>query len=115
MIRKNSLEKHFSTKKHRINPAAGCLPLIVQMTLLITLYRVIMNSSYDHTISVDPNHLYSFVAFPQTIDPLLSASCHLLSPIFFSHHYSCSTILPDENDATKTSPEEKSTQKARDR
>lgn len=57
-------------KEHHINPAAGCLPLIVQMTLLITLYRVIINSSHDHTISFDPNHLYPFIAFPSSVDPL---------------------------------------------
>lgn len=67
-------------KKHHINPAAGCLPLIVQMTLLITLYRVIMNSSYNHTIAVDPNHLYAFVSFPQTIDPLFLNVMRLAEP-----------------------------------
>jgi len=30
-------------KQHNINPAAGCLPQIVQIVVLISLYRVLMN------------------------------------------------------------------------
>ncbi len=99
-------------KKHRINPAAGCLPLIVQMTLLITLYRVIMNSSYDHTISVDPNHLYSFVAFPQTIDPLFIGIMPLAEPnILLAIITAAAQFYQMKMMQPKTSPEEKPTQK----
>ena len=67
-------------KEHKINPAAGCLPLIVQMTLLITLYRVIINSSFDHKISFDPAQLYSFVAFPAQVDHLFLNIMNLAEP-----------------------------------
>jgi YidC/Oxa1 family membrane protein insertase len=32
-------------KKRKINPAAGCLPLIIQLVILIALYRVFLNAS----------------------------------------------------------------------
>lgn len=30
-------------KEHKVNPAAGCLPLLVQLPILILLFRVLMN------------------------------------------------------------------------
>lgn len=33
-------------KENKVNPAAGCLPLIVQLPILILLFRVLMNSDF---------------------------------------------------------------------
>jgi len=38
-------------KQHNVNPMAGCLPLLVQMPILIALYRALMIFPY-----ADPNH-----------------------------------------------------------
>ncbi len=38
-------------KQHNVNPAAGCLPLLVQMPILIALYRALRKFPY-----ADPNH-----------------------------------------------------------
>jgi len=46
-------------KEHDFNPASGCLPLIVQFIILITLYRVFIAG-----ISLDANQLYSWVPHP---------------------------------------------------
>ncbi|HEX2863370.1 MAG TPA: membrane protein insertase YidC, partial [Deinococcales bacterium] len=34
-------------KEHNVNPGAGCLPLIVQMPILIVMWRVIANYEFD--------------------------------------------------------------------
>lgn len=46
-------------KEHEFNPASGCLPLVVQFIVLITLYRVFIAG-----IHLDANQLYSWVPHP---------------------------------------------------
>ena len=53
-------------KKNKINPLAGCLPLIVQFIFLLAMYRVIINVSEAGFI-VNPADLYSFIANPGAI------------------------------------------------
>lgn len=102
-------------KEHKINPAAGCLPLIVQMTLLITIYRVIVNLSYNHTISANPDQLYSFVAFPAHIDPLffnimaLAEPNILLAVITAAAQFYQMKMVQPQTPAEETSPAEKKT------
>lgn len=49
-------------KTHKINPFSGCLVLIVQLPILIALYRVFWNGiGYDQTL------LYPFVHYPEHI------------------------------------------------
>lgn len=51
-------------KAHKINPASGCLPFLVQFPVLIALFSVFRSG-------LDPeklNSLYSFVAHPGTIN-----------------------------------------------
>ncbi|EHM10217.1 membrane protein insertase, YidC/Oxa1 family [Thermanaerovibrio velox DSM 12556] len=36
-------------KEHGVNPAAGCLPLLVQLPIFILLYRVLMNYDFSNT------------------------------------------------------------------
>ncbi len=50
-------------KEHNFNPASGCLPMIVQLVILLTLYRVFMGG-----LHLDSNQLYSFVAHPAHLD-----------------------------------------------
>ena len=57
-------------KQYKINPAAGCLPQIVQIIILITLYRVFN----DVLVQTDPaavidkvnSTVYSFLRLPET-------------------------------------------------
>ena len=55
-------------KEKKINPAAGCLPMIVQLVILIALYRVFLNTSmhFDNGSTL----LYSFISSPETINPI---------------------------------------------
>ena len=52
-------------KKEKINPFGGCLPLLIQLPILIALYRVFWRGFQPETMS----YLYSFVPHPGTIDP----------------------------------------------
>jgi YidC/Oxa1 family membrane protein insertase len=53
-------------KKHKINPASGCLPILMQLPILIALYRVFFTG-------LDPqklNGLYGFISRPESLDPM---------------------------------------------
>jgi len=57
-------------KKHGFNPAAGCLPQIVQFILLITLYQVfnqVIRSGTEVMAKISQS-LYPFVAIPQQLN-----------------------------------------------
>lgn len=52
-------------KEHNINPASSCLPLLIQMPILIALYNVLRRSVNDpESLSM----LYSFVPAPEVIN-----------------------------------------------
>lgn len=53
-------------KKHKINPFSSCLPLLIQLPILIALYQVLKNN-IDHT---QYELLYSFVPRPDSINKL---------------------------------------------
>lgn len=67
-------------KEHKVNPAAGCLPLIIQMVVFITVYRVIINLSENHTLAVHSENLYSFVTFPEYLNPYFLGFMNLSEP-----------------------------------
>ncbi len=52
-------------QREKINPFGGCLPLLIQLPILIALYRVFWKGFQPETM----NLLYGFVHHPGTIDP----------------------------------------------
>ena len=51
-------------QKHQINPMAGCLPILIQLPILLALYRVFFTG-------LDPeklNGLYSFISQPESLN-----------------------------------------------
>jgi len=54
-------------KKNKINPASGCLPLIIQLIILIGLYRVFMAGV---AFNGETELLYSFIQNPGEINPI---------------------------------------------
>jgi YidC/Oxa1 family membrane protein insertase len=53
-------------KEHKVNPAAGCLPLLIQFVVLIAMFSVFRTG-------LDPeklNSLYSFIARPEAVNNL---------------------------------------------
>jgi YidC/Oxa1 family membrane protein insertase len=51
-------------KKHKVNPVAGCLPILFQIPILIALYRVFLTGVNSEKMEA----LYSFIAQPETIN-----------------------------------------------
>ncbi|PJE57638.1 MAG: hypothetical protein COU82_00835 [Candidatus Portnoybacteria bacterium CG10_big_fil_rev_8_21_14_0_10_38_18] len=66
-------------KEHNINPVSGCLPLLIQLPILIALYRVLLNVLKPGSLSV----LYPFIENPGTINSLFFGVLNLAkaSPI----------------------------------
>ncbi len=76
---KQSKEMMVFYKKNKINPFSGCLPLIIQLPILIALFRVFQ-------YGLDPSHLdvlYSFISRPETINPLFLGLIDLSVPSLF--------------------------------
>lgn len=67
-------------KEHKVNPAAGCLPLIIQMIIFITMYRVINNLAEGGTLTIHADQLYSFVSEPETINGFFLGIINLAEP-----------------------------------
>ena len=64
-------------KKKKVNPAGGCLPMIVQMIFLIALYRVFMlGLNSTHTSEL----IYSFVKDPGSLNPIAFGFFDLSQP-----------------------------------
>ena len=64
-------------KNHKINPFASCLPMLIQLPILIALYSVFRDGLASNGIS---NHLYSFIADPGKINPVSLGAFNLSLP-----------------------------------
>jgi YidC/Oxa1 family membrane protein insertase len=53
-------------KVHKVNPMSSCLPLLIQIPILLALYRVFIQSLNGQEL----HGLYSFVVNPGTINPM---------------------------------------------
>ncbi len=51
-------------KENNINPLASCLPLLIQLPVLIALYQV-----FSKALNANLNGLYNFVSNPGNLDP----------------------------------------------
>jgi YidC/Oxa1 family membrane protein insertase len=73
-------------KENKVNPAGGCLPMLLQMPLFLALYQVLFNAielrqanfvAWMHDLSA-PDLLFSVAGFPIRLLPLLMAGSGLL-------------------------------------
>jgi YidC/Oxa1 family membrane protein insertase len=53
-------------KIHKVNPISSCLPLLIQLPILIALYQVFIRSLNGQELM----GIYSFVPKPETISPM---------------------------------------------
>ena len=68
-------------KNNKINPLSGCLPLLIQLPILIALYQVFLKGFDESSL----NFLYSFIANPGKINPISLGWLNLAAPnIFFA-------------------------------
>jgi YidC/Oxa1 family membrane protein insertase len=62
--------------EHKINPFSSCLPLLLQLPILIGLYQVFKTALDGHQIS----GLYSFISVPEKISPYFLNFVNLHDP-----------------------------------
>ncbi|GAI32145.1 unnamed protein product [marine sediment metagenome] len=63
-------------KREKINPFSGCLPLLIQLPVLLALYRVFWHGLQPEQMSL----LYNFVPLPGAIDPTFFGIVNLAQP-----------------------------------
>lgn len=66
-------------RENKVNPFAGCLPLIVQLIVLIAIYRVIINIS-DGGFIIQSSDLYAFIQNPGAVKHLFLNFLDLTKP-----------------------------------
>ena len=98
-------------QKHRITPLSGCLPLFVQIPVIIGLYWVFLRG-----LSVDPAMLYAFVGAPSSLDmhflvfDLGEKSLFLALLAAFTQYIQASISMPKTNNEQKKNGEKRSLQ-----
>jgi YidC/Oxa1 family membrane protein insertase len=65
--------------REKVNPAASCLPLLIQLPVFIALYQALTLGLGSKSLDL----LYSFVANPQSIDTRLFGFLDLSHPNYF--------------------------------
>jgi YidC/Oxa1 family membrane protein insertase len=65
-------------KEKKINPLSGCLPLLLQLPILIALYQVFLKGIHSEAMV----NLYGFVPHPGQIDPTFLGLVNLSQPNF---------------------------------
>lgn len=74
-------------KDNKVNPAGGCLPMLLQMPLFIALYQVLFNAielrqapfvAWIDDLSA-PDHLFSVAGFPVRLLPIIMLASGLLA------------------------------------
>ncbi|MGH7731384.1 MAG: membrane protein insertase YidC [Candidatus Eiseniibacteriota bacterium] len=74
-------------KEHKVNPAGGCLPMLLQMPLFFALYSVLFNAielrqapfvAWIHDLSA-PDKLFEVAGFPIRLLPILMAGSGFLT------------------------------------
>lgn len=86
-------------KENKINPLSGCLPLILQLVVLIAIYRVLFNIS-NAGFSVSTEDLYGFISNPGDIHrffvgilDLSKPSILLAATTAFAQYYQMKMIM----------------------
>lgn len=77
-------------KENKVNPASGCLPMLIQMPLFLALYQVLFNAielrrapfvAWMQDLSA-PDLAFTVMGFPVRLLPLLMAGSGLLQQMF---------------------------------
>jgi YidC/Oxa1 family membrane protein insertase len=63
-------------KEHGVNPFSGCLPILIQLPILLALYQVLIKVLKPESLST----LYSFIKNPIEINPLFLGTLDLSVP-----------------------------------
>lgn len=96
-------------KENKINPLSGCLPLILQLIVLIAIYRVLFNISHAGFV-VSTEDLYAFISNPGDIHRLFIGILDLSKPSVLlaattalAQYYQMKMIMDKKPDRRETS------------
>ncbi len=94
-------------KEEKINPFSGCLPLLIQLPVLIALFWVFR--AFEGGISgVEFQMLYSFIPRPETVNPYFLGFLNLVEPsIYIAVLAGISQFLQTRMTLPKTKTEKK--------
>jgi YidC/Oxa1 family membrane protein insertase len=88
-------------QKEKINPFGGCLPFLLQLPILIALYRVFWKGLSPEAM----NYLYSFVPNPGAINPSFLGLINLAEPNLIlafvagiTQFFQSKTLLPQKKE-----------------
>ncbi len=70
-------------KENKVNPASGCLPILVQLPIFIALYWVLRNISEMIINNSQIQGVYQFIVNPETINPMFLGLIDLAMPSLF--------------------------------
>lgn len=99
-------------KKYNVNPVAGCLPQIIQIGILILLYRVLINfliSPESGGVAIDPYFLWMNLGQPDPlyIVPLVAAGSQLVLSLMIAPGGEKRDIVPNKSKSKKVQEENK--------
>lgn len=94
-------------KENKVNPFAGCLPLIIQLIFFIAFYRVIISFT-TNGFQIDGSLLYSFLSNPGTVHQtafgfldLIAAAPWLGALAALAQYFQTKMIMPQTIPAKK--------------
>jgi YidC/Oxa1 family membrane protein insertase len=64
-------------KANKVNPMASCLPMLIQLPILIALYKVLQDGLHSKNLT---DSLYSFIANPGSINQISLGIFNLAQP-----------------------------------
>ena len=101
-------------RENKINPLSGCLPLILQLVVLIAIYRVLFNIAHAGFV-VSTEDLYRFISNPGDIHRFFLGILDLSKPSIFlavttalAQYYQMKMIMDQRKDGKtpeKSAPE----------
>jgi len=94
-------------QKEKINPFSGCLPLLIQLPILIALYQVFWRGFQPEQMT----YLYSFVPQPGLINPTFFGIVNLAQPSLFLAIFAGITQFIQTKMLTPKTPKSKSKDK----
>lgn len=96
-------------KEHKVNPFSSCLPLLIQLPIMISLYFV-----FTKALSGNLEGLYSFVQKPESLSPMFLGILDLSKPNWvlailagLSQFWQSKLMTPNKNNASATDTTQK--------
>lgn len=86
-------------KKYNVNPLSGCLPQIIQLFVLITLYKSLTTFVQDTTLGMDPKFLWMNLTTPDPtkILPILAGVSQFIMSIMIAPGAEVNDLVPNQS------------------